>query len=51
MLRRENQAPAVLLRPRRHLRKRRNRVKQKACNQRRPADDVPDSPDHIFPPL
>ena len=51
VLRRRNQAPAILLRPRRHLRKRWSRLEQKACNQRRPADDLPHSPDHILPPL
>ena len=35
----------------RRLGKSRSRLKQNACYQRRPADDVPHSPVHIFPPL
>lgn len=51
MLLGQNHTAALLLSPWRHLRKRRRRLKQKACYQRRRADDLPHTPDHIFPPL
>jgi len=40
----------LVLHPRRQLRERMRRLKQNACDQCRPADDVPHSPNHQ-PPL